>query len=274
MITEAITNIKAVLYDRLSSPLFGSFILSWSLWNYKFILLITSSMPPTNKFFIIDTYIYYDKYHIFLNGFLYPLLTSSAIIFIYPYPAKYIYEFWLKKQKELLDIKQNIEGTSLLSLEQSINIRKEIAEIQIYNEKELNEKNNKIESLKQIIIDKDNEIASLNSKVNKPVKINKSSNPLHDSINDILKNNGIIKTENNNDLLTDDEKNILFVFKKYDEIFLDASVFRSKDTKKIAQTLLFDGLLAKNIIENKLDSDTGDEGFALTPKGMKIVSAL
>lgn len=273
MITEAITNIKAVLYDRLSSPLFGSFILSWSLWNYKFILLITSSMPPTNKFFIIDTYIFYDKNHIFLNGFLYPLLTSSAIIFIYPYPSRYIYEFWLKKQKELLDIKQNIEGTSLLSLEQSRNIRKEIAEVQIYNENEITEKNNKIEALKQIIIDKEKEIDSLNSKVNQPEKINNVFNPLHDNINDILKNKGIIKTKND-DLLTDEEKNILTVFKNHDEIFLDASIFRTKDTKKIAQTLLFDSLLAKSIIENKLDPDTGDEGFALTPKGMKIVSAL
>jgi hypothetical protein len=40
MFDDAIKSIRAELYERVASPLLGSFIVSWLIWNYRLILLI------------------------------------------------------------------------------------------------------------------------------------------------------------------------------------------------------------------------------------------
>lgn len=35
MFDELKKSISAILYERTTSPLFGSFILSWTVWNWK-----------------------------------------------------------------------------------------------------------------------------------------------------------------------------------------------------------------------------------------------
>ena len=40
MLEEFEKSVKVTLYDRLSSPLIGTFIVAWSIVNYKFFLII------------------------------------------------------------------------------------------------------------------------------------------------------------------------------------------------------------------------------------------
>jgi len=35
-------SIKAFLYDRVASPLFGAFVTAWSIWNYRVISILLS----------------------------------------------------------------------------------------------------------------------------------------------------------------------------------------------------------------------------------------
>jgi DNA-binding transcriptional MerR regulator len=48
-----------------------------------------------------------------------PLASALFYIFAYPYPSKFIYEFSLKKNKELMDSRNQIEQNQLLTREES-----------------------------------------------------------------------------------------------------------------------------------------------------------
>ena len=67
--------------DSVSSPLLASFCLSWVAWNYRFIMVLVSSMPFTEKISYIDTHIFPTYQQVLLQGSLYPLLTALFLIF-------------------------------------------------------------------------------------------------------------------------------------------------------------------------------------------------
>lgn len=47
---EIIKSMKAFLYGRSSSPLFGAFIVSWAVWNYRVIITLLSNEKLADKF--------------------------------------------------------------------------------------------------------------------------------------------------------------------------------------------------------------------------------
>lgn len=101
---DFIKSIKATLYDRTTSPLFGAFCISWIIWNYELILILFSSMEALEKINFIKLALYPTFVECILRGGVYPLITAGAFIYGYPYPAKFVYEFTYKKQKELKEI--------------------------------------------------------------------------------------------------------------------------------------------------------------------------
>ena len=124
MIDEVTKSIKAQLYDRISSPLFSSFLISWSVWNYKFILVLVSGASTTEKFALIET-VFPDTRALALQGGLFPLLTALAIIFLYPYPAKYIYKFSRLQHQELKIIQTQIDDATPMTKEEARKLRNE-----------------------------------------------------------------------------------------------------------------------------------------------------
>lgn len=81
-----------------------------------------------------------------------------------PYPSKYVFEFTRKKQKEIVDIKREIEEETLLTAKASRNIRQEITDLEENIQKNLERKDTEIERLKQVIekLEKNNDNASNN----------------------------------------------------------------------------------------------------------------
>jgi hypothetical protein len=43
MVNEIVKSAKAQLSERIASPLIGSFVISWCLWNYKFLVILFSA---------------------------------------------------------------------------------------------------------------------------------------------------------------------------------------------------------------------------------------
>jgi len=148
--------------DRATSPLLGAFVLSWIAWNYKFILAILVYMPLEAKFQFIEQTLYPSIWVSLLRLFLGPLVTALAFLFIYPYPAAKVFEFWRTKQKELRDIRLRIEDEALLTLDESKRIRRQVVEIQSDYEKQIRNKENEIENLKQSLSDEQDRIEKLN----------------------------------------------------------------------------------------------------------------
>jgi hypothetical protein len=123
MIDDLPKTIKAQLYERINSPLLGSFLLSWATWNYKFIVVLFSAMSVEKTFAYIDQTLYPTFWDKVLMYGIYPLATSALLIYAYPYPAKWVYEFSRNRQKELKEIQQKIDDETPLTKEEARAIR-------------------------------------------------------------------------------------------------------------------------------------------------------
>ncbi|EPI8558189.1 hypothetical protein ACTAJO_000724 [Vibrio fluvialis] len=192
MITDSVNSIKAYLYDRTSSPLLGAMIISWAIWNYKFVMLIFCDMSYSEKLIMINS-LYDTNYELHFVGMIFPLATTIFYIFIFPYPSLFVYKFYLNRQSELNKSKQEKENNTLLSVEDSINLRMEMENIknkiasQIQSKDILIEDKDKIiKSQSESISEKDEEIISnsrelddLNNKIN---TLNEEVSTLQDEV--------------------------------------------------------------------------------------------
>jgi hypothetical protein len=120
---DYIKSIKAQLYDRATSPLFGTFALSWVGWNYKFIVVLLESAPAADRLWYVSNVLYEGWFDRVFQGFIFPTLTSLLFIYVYPILAQPIYLYVREQQKKLRDIKQKIEGETVLTIEESRVIR-------------------------------------------------------------------------------------------------------------------------------------------------------
>lgn len=151
MLDDLAKTVKAQLYERVSSPLIGAFTLSWLAWNYRFVLVILSSMSVQEKFAYIDTSLFGSYQTVLLHGALYPALTTLALIFIYPIPAKFVYEYWRKRQRELKEIQQRIDDETPLTREEARELRHETLNARLEFEQELGRRSDEIARLKETI---------------------------------------------------------------------------------------------------------------------------
>ncbi|MBK3516696.1 hypothetical protein [Carboxylicivirga marina] len=148
MIDEALKSIRAILYERTVSPLFGTFFFSWSLWNWKIYFVIflteTKELNGLTKFDYIDTHL--------LNwccGLFWPAVSSLIILTGYAWLSEQAYKLWLTFDVRKNKIKNEKEEKKLLTKEQSINLRLEIDTLeQKYNDM-LEKKNDIINALRK-----------------------------------------------------------------------------------------------------------------------------
>lgn len=151
MFEDIIKSIRAHLYERTTSPLLGTFIISWLAWNYRFVFVLFSELEVDFKFDYISAFIFYNSWACFSYGFLYPLLTTGFFIFVFPFPSKWVFIFWRNRQVELKKKRQQIDGEELLSKKESILIKKKLINLEREHAKEIDDRDREIAGLKEII---------------------------------------------------------------------------------------------------------------------------
>lgn len=151
MIEDLLKSAKETIAERLASPLLGAFGLAWCLWNYKFLVILFSSASVLQTFKLIENIAFPDTSSVFLKGILYPLASALVYVFAYPYPARFVYGFTLKRQREINQIKRQIEEETLLTLEQSRGIRAEYVQIERKHQEEADRLNAEVSRLKAAI---------------------------------------------------------------------------------------------------------------------------
>lgn len=148
MLDELVKAVRLHLSERLTSPLIGAFALSWCAWNYRLFVVILSGESVDNKFQLIDNVVFPTMQSSLTKGFALPLATALAYIFLYPYPAKWVYSFSRKRQREILEVRRRIEDETPLTIEDSRRIRSELARAEQEFYTELDRKEREIERLK------------------------------------------------------------------------------------------------------------------------------
>lgn len=109
-------SIVSQVHERTTNPLTFSFIVSWLIWNYRFVFIAVSELPIKEKLAYIKSF--YPDWHVASQeGLLYPLLTSLAYVFIYPFITKKVVNFYRYQQILLADSIKQIEKERLLTRE-------------------------------------------------------------------------------------------------------------------------------------------------------------
>lgn len=148
MFESMFKELRLQVYDRLNSPLLASFIVSWSLWNYKFFVILLSKASVTQTFELIQAHCFPSSDVLWERALFWPLLTTAAYLFLYPYPARWVYRFVKLQQQKLVDIRQEVEAKQRLSLEDSVKLRNGMRKLQLVHIEELKERDTEIEELR------------------------------------------------------------------------------------------------------------------------------
>ena len=151
MVDDIKKSFNSILYERTTSPFFGTLILSWTIWNWRIIYLtifISEDKIKENKIdFIVSNYC---KIH---NLTTFPLISSLLLLTVIPFISNGAYWLSLKFDKWKKDQKNKVEMKQLLTVEQSIDLREQISKQEERFEKLLEYKNNEIKQLNLIIED-------------------------------------------------------------------------------------------------------------------------
>lgn len=104
MLTEVKKSFNEIIYERTTSPLFGTLIISWLIWNWRIIYLtffISEEKIVENKITFILTN-YSDIHHIVT----FPLLSTLALLTIILFIANGAYWLSLRFNKWKVDQKK------------------------------------------------------------------------------------------------------------------------------------------------------------------------
>lgn len=149
MLDDIKKSVNEIIYERTTSPLFGTLIVSWLIWNWRIIYLtffISESKIKQNKIdYILANYS--DLEHIVI----FPLISTLALLTIIPFISNGAYWLSLKFNKWKVDQKNSIDKKQLLTIEQSIELREEVAKQEANFLKLVENKNAEITQLNSTI---------------------------------------------------------------------------------------------------------------------------
>jgi len=145
--SDLTTSIKEIFNERISSPFYGSLIVSWLLWNWEI---------PYVTFFVDGAKLGVTKIEFIKNNFdnplfliLFPLISTVLIIWVLPLITNLAYKITLEYDNKRIKQKNEIEGKRLLTLEESMKLRLELQNLQENYASILNNKEKEITSLKE-----------------------------------------------------------------------------------------------------------------------------
>ena len=154
-------SINSVLFERVTSPFYGTLLISWLLWNWKipYITLFVSEnrISGTRIDYILENCVNGQKLY------LLPLISTVILITIIPFFSHYAFVISLKYKSWKIKAKNSEEDNRLLTLKQSLELRLKIREQEKFygnqideKENELQQKKKEIEGLERILIETQN----------------------------------------------------------------------------------------------------------------------
>ena len=104
MFSELRKSTNAILFERVTSPLFGTFIVSWLIWNWKIVyltLFVSESNIEGNKIDYIASN--YCDIHVLVT---YPLISTLLLLTAIPFVANGAFWISMKFRKWRIDKKK------------------------------------------------------------------------------------------------------------------------------------------------------------------------
>lgn len=147
MLEDFRKSIRLVLGERLSSPLSGAFFFAWFVWNWKALYYL---LYPSDNFSLRDRLDYAERNLLnWDHSLFYPALSAAFLILLYPFLTTGALLIWLKFRKWQGEIRNKVERSQLLTLEQSIDLRIAIEHQRDELDQLMRSKNEEIELLRE-----------------------------------------------------------------------------------------------------------------------------
>lgn len=146
MLDSARKSFNEILKERLSSPLWGALIISWSVINWKIIYLTLfvseGQITGTKINYIIEHY--YDRWDLLW----YPSITAIGLITLFPFVAIGAYWTHLKFREFKKNLKNKIENNQMLSIDESNEFRRRMRQSEVEFNQQYQIKVNELNGIK------------------------------------------------------------------------------------------------------------------------------
>ncbi len=243
LIDEIITSVKQTLIERVTSPLLGGFLVSWCLWNWRFLVILFSDATVSQTFEMVDRIAFPTATTVIMRGFFYPLATAAAYIFLYPFPARFVYWYTLRRQREANETKQKDANETLLSVEDSRLLRAEYVERERRNT--------------ELIQTRNEEIARLNAALDAAEKT-KSKSVLSVAVE-------------NEKTLTQEQALLLQLLGKLGSPALESVLVAQSKREKIAVEFDLGELVKRKLLLRKFNYELNGSSFEFTHEGRRAL---
>lgn len=256
--------IKAILYDRITSPLFGTFVLSWCGWNWRLILLFLtdSSTAVVKKFQYVDSDIYPSINVILVHGLLLPLTTTAFFLYIYPWFAKKVYGHWRVQQNKLKELQLEMDAEKPLTKKEAQEITNQALLSELRYQEEREKREMRIRDLESLV-------KSLQPD-SKLVPVDESDKPKESSIQAVKE-----KSSKSGKMYSKEVKEGMFsVLRMIDTLSPGGSIAKATFMKGVPNDSELSGLnnivvlhCLDNLVEEKYVHMSPSEYISVTPKG-------
>jgi len=171
--------IRSILYDRIANPLSGTFLFTWTVWNWRTVYVTFFESVDKLKTTRIE---YIESQLNWYTGLVFPTATTIFLLTIYPFASELAYKAWLYFRGRKFELKEKMEEKKRLTIEQSIAIRLELKSMEEKYEKLNSDKDEQIELLKS---ENSNLIEQLRD-VQKEKKVSRVKEPSDSNFNEVF----------------------------------------------------------------------------------------
>ncbi len=117
---DFIDSLRQQIGDRMSSPVFGSFIIAWLCWNHQYFVILFSDLPVEYRFTLAKSVLYPTPLDFWKHIVIWPTLSCLGYIILYPWISQSLLVYWDRRQTVLLNKRKEVQGKNLLSQEESM----------------------------------------------------------------------------------------------------------------------------------------------------------
>jgi hypothetical protein len=143
-------SLRQQISDRMSSPVFGSFFISWICWNHRYLFVLFSDLPVEYRFTLAHSLLYPTSWAFWSHVVLWPILSTVGYILIYPRLSKPLLVYWDAQQKALADLRNAAQKKTLLTADESQKIILDAIDQRTKFEEILGRQAREIETLKNV----------------------------------------------------------------------------------------------------------------------------
>jgi hypothetical protein len=276
---DTFSSAKELITERFSSPLIFSFVISWSVINFKAIVItftkVSGDFKIKDKLELISNIIGSStfltlphQWLIVLNGFVLPLSIALIYVFIYPFIDLKITRFTLNRKKDLWNARVDAEEGIKYSAKDVKKLRKGYEEDQLDTNRQLNHLEATINLLRQ-----ENEVLKNQLETNE--KVNASKEALLDKLEH--ENKGFVVDSDAFDIERTEQMIIKILGDANDnnvEWVEEKKLLRTKNLTPTDVKIALDSLMSNKLVQRRFVNEFNDYCYQLEISGLKVYKNL